>query len=204
MWRWLGLVLLCLSGLTTTPALAVEPRDHLRVVLDLSKSMRTNDPGQMAILATLLLYDLAQPNPTLGDSFKVIPFHARWEWDNPGKPPPTSNGPMITAEYGRRTQFVNELKKLAYNADWTHFYPGLLAAIRDLKTTPGGKADTRTIVLVTDGVPDDRSGTQAKEAALIQQTLLPEMEQYNIRLYVLAFSSEAYRNKDFFRPDDPQ
>ena len=186
------------------PAAQAESRDHIRVVLDLSKSMVKNDPGQMAILSTLLLYDLANPSIGEGDSFKVIPFHPAWQWNDPAQPPPTDNAPVIAAEPRKRAQFVNAVNALAYNAQCTHFYPGLRAAIEDLEST-GRTDDTRTIVLVTDGVPDNPcdpkagKGTKAKEAGLIQQELVPRLAKKNIRLYVLAFGSEAVKNESFFK-----
>ena len=57
-------------------AVPAQAANHVRVVLDLSISMRHNDSGRLAKLSTLLLFDLVRPNPTLGDSFDVTPFIA--------------------------------------------------------------------------------------------------------------------------------
>jgi len=186
-WAWGLACWICLAT-----AAQAEVRNHIRVVLDLSQSMRVNDPGKMAILSTLLLYDLAQPNPTQGDSFKVIPFRQTgWDWL---KAVPTGNGPAIEVEALNRKPFADRVKALAYDATRTHFYPGIRAAVSDLQDTP--KGDTRTIVLITDGVPEKPS--QDQEAERIQKELLPLIEQASIRLYVLAFSKEATQNKVFF------
>ena len=183
-------VLLCWMGLALS--VHADTRNHVRVVLDLSQSMIKNDPGRMAILSTLLLYDLAQPNPTQGDSFKVIPFKEKgWDWE---KAIPTSNGPVIEVDSLNRKSFVDKVKGLAYKATRTHFYPGIREAILDLENTP--KGDTRTIVLVTDGVPEEK--TKNQEAGRIQKELLPMLEKGDMRLYVLAFSKEATGNKPFF------
>jgi len=203
MLRILAFLLAACLGLSV-PAARADSRDHIRVVLDLSKSMVKNDPGQMAILSTLLLYDLANPSIGEGDSFKVIPFHPAWQWNHPDQTPPTDNGPVIAAEPGKRAQFVTAVNGLAYNAQCTHFYPGLRAAIEDLEAS-GKTDDTRTIVLVTDGVPDNPcdkkagTGTSAKESGLIQEELIPKLVKNNIRLYVLAFGAEAVKNESFFR-----
>lgn len=187
-------ILLAFCAVLFGPPAEAESRDHIRVVLDLSKSMRANDPGRMAILATLLLYDLAQPNPSRGDSFKIIPFKPDWTWKDPKAAPPTDNGPFITAEGLERGPFAARVRSLAYEARQTHFYPGLRAALADLKATPEG--DSRTIVLVTDGVPE--ALTQDKEARSIEKELLPQLEAQKARLYVLGFSAEAVTHKAFF------
>ena len=186
----LGMALAC--WLCLVSAAQADVRNHIRVVLDLSLSMVRNDPGKMAILSTLLLYDLAQPNPTQGDSFKVIPFKQQgWDWT---KAIPTANGPVIEVDSLNRKPFADKVKALVYNATRTHFYPGIREAVADLEKTP--KGDTRTIVLVTDGVPEQK--TQDQEAERIQKEMLPLIEQGGIRLYVLAFSKEATQHKDFF------
>jgi hypothetical protein len=179
-------------------------------VLDLSKSMRVsehggegNDPGGMAILSTLLLYDLAHPDISKGDSFEVIPFAPHWRWNDPAKSPPTDNGPIIEAQSkSGRVGFASKVLALQYEANCTHFYPGLRAAVNDL--TSAGKADdTRTVVLLTDGLPDnpcDRKAgrpTRETEKDRIERDLLPLMKNRGIRLYVLAFGPKV--DEDFFR-----
>ena len=180
-------------GLAARPAAA---RDHVRVILDVSGSMKTNDPGRLVILATLLLHDLARPNTTLGDSFEVIPFDTDWNWQKPSDPPPVSSRPTFRAEWGKRQQFVDALYRQDYDSKMTYFYPGLRRAIDDLKNTPGGGYDVRVIVLVTDGVPEPP--TRDREAELIRQDLVPLLKEHNIRLYVLGFSQEAKNNQSYF------
>lgn len=185
---------LLIVALFALPADAAALR-HVRVVLDLSQSMRQNDSGHMALLSTILLRDLVRPNPTLGESFEVIPFDRDWKWAPHGTPP-VSTQPRIKAEMGRRAEFVNAISALPYDARMTYFYPGLLAALQDLQQVRGGAADTRTIVLVTDGVPEQ--ATRDEELQRIQSELGPRLEKNNIRLYVLAFGREADQNRPFF------
>jgi hypothetical protein len=177
-------------------AFPVSAARHVRVVLDLSRSMVTNDPGRLALLSTILLHDLARPNPGLGDSFEVIPFDHDWTWV-PHGPPPVSTTPRIKAEQGKRDDFVSAIKALPYDARATYFYPGIAAALQDLKQAGGGAADVRAIVLVTDGVP--LQPTRDEELQRIRDELGPQLEQNGIRLYVLAFGGEADRNRDFFK-----
>ncbi|HET9768579.1 MAG TPA: vWA domain-containing protein, partial [Thermoanaerobaculia bacterium] len=177
-------------------ATASAAADHVRVILDLSQSMRDNDRGKLAILSTLLLFDLARPNPTLDDSFEVIPFARDWRWEDPQAPPPTGTGPRIVARFDRRAELVARLDALRYDALKTYFYPGLLTAIEELEQTPGGAYDARTIVLVTDGVPEEL--TRDAELRRIEADLGPRLAKHGIRLYVLAFGDVADRNRDFF------
>ncbi|PZN84565.1 MAG: hypothetical protein DM484_02610 [Candidatus Methylumidiphilus alinenensis] len=192
---------------------------HIRVVLDLSLSMRQdkvidkqgrvigykegNDPGGMAILSTLLLYDLAHLDIASGDSFKVIPFHKAWNWSDPAQKPDIKNGPIIEAQkdkLGGRARFVSAIKALKYEAECTHFYPGLEAATKDLEDSKKD-GDTRIIVLVTDGLPDNpchgTKPTLDAEKRYIEQDIVPRMISKEIGLYVLAFGPSV--KPDFFR-----
>lgn len=167
---------------------------HVRIVLDVSGSMRSNDAGRLAVLSTLLLHDLAAPNPTLGDSFEILPFEQDWQWPDPSARPPVSRR-RVTVGFERRDALVLSLAGLAYDSQKTYFYPGLVAAIDDLAQSPGGHRDIRTVVLVTDGVPEPE--TRDREASLIREVLIPRLAEYDIRLYVLAFSDEAVAQRSF-------
>jgi hypothetical protein len=186
---WLAVVLSLLWPVTLVAG------EHVRVVLDVSGSMTDNDPRRRVILATVLLHDLAAPNPTLDDSFEILPFDQNWRWESPQDPPPRSTRGRIRARFERRDELIRELGRLGYDARMTYFYPGIKAAIADLRETPGGHRDVRTIVLVTDGVPEPP--TREREAELIRTELVPELERHGIRLYVLAFSDQALQNRDF-------
>jgi len=187
-------VLMVSLSLTATPARAAG--HHVRVVLDVSQSMRTKDTSRLAILSTLLLHDLADLDRDLDDSFEVLPFHLTQHWRSPGDPPPTGIGTRIQARYGERERFVREIKALRYDGQMTYFYPGLLAAAGDLEGTPGGHRDVRVIVLLTDGLPETL--TREEEARRIREEILPRLEAAGIRLYVLAFGPEAFTRQDFF------
>jgi hypothetical protein len=168
-------------------------KSHVRVVLDVSGSMETNDPDRLAVLATLLLRDLVNPNTTLGDSFEVIPFDPAWTGSGDV---PTSNGPAVAADYRNPADFNARLNALAYDIDYTFFSPGLRAAMEDLEKTPGGDYDTRVAVLVTDGLPIP--SRRERDAEIIKSELVPRLEAAHVRLYVLAFGSEASANRGYF------
>jgi hypothetical protein len=187
-----SLALWALAALVSLPATAGQ---HVRVVLDTSRSMRTNDAARLAVLSTLLLYDLADRERNLGDSFEVLSFASRLEW-HPGDAPPTAVGTRVRARYGGREAFVAAVSGLAYDAERTYFYPGLAAAVADLQRSPAGADEVRSLVLVTDGVPEP--ATRDGELAAIRRDLTPRLGAAGIRLHVLAFGPEATRNQTFF------
>jgi hypothetical protein len=185
-----------LSALVFLVALPAQGGDHVRVVLDVSRSMSGNDPGRLALLSTALLLDLANPNTTRGDdSFVVLPFDQAWAWSNPEAPVPVSRRSPLPFDSRRREDFLRQLSELPYDAAMTYFLPGLEAALSDLERAAKA-GDRKVIVLVTDGVPE--KPTRDREAELFRQRVIPDLEQLGARLYVLAFGPEAASNRGFF------
>ena len=178
---------------------------HVRVVLNVSGSLSLNRPnkgwptddGKLLILSTLLLHDLVQPNPDLGDSFEVIPFDKNWICSPNSPLPSRSRRRSIKSEFDNREKFVQQIQSLQNEAPCTYFYPGISRSIKELKQK-GGDYDSRVIILLTDGVPEKH--VLDEESRRIKNELIPEMEKHNIRLYVLAFGKEAKNNKNFFEP----
>jgi hypothetical protein len=187
-------LLACALGLLLSrPAWAGQ---HVRVVLDTSISMRTNDRARLAVLSTLLLYDLSDLERDLDDTFEVLTFDRRADWKGPSAAPPRGVGVRVPARYGARAAFVAAVSALPYDAGKTYFYPGLATAVADLQAAVSGAGDVRSIVLLTDGVPEP--ATRDAELALIRRELVPKLAPAGIRLYVLAFGPEATRNAGFF------
>lgn len=197
-----GLAALCALLIALAwPAIAAAGEDHARVVLDVSGSMKGNDPDRLALLSTLLLHDLMMLEGD--DTFQVIPFDtaASWQWGVKG--PPSTTGPVIDAASGspthfNRSAFRAEMETLTYSGDHTYFYPGLQAALTSLMSagTPGVDAD-RAIILITDGLP--AQGTRDEEAALILSDLVPKIRAAGIDLHVIAVGPVAGDNARFFQ-----
>jgi hypothetical protein len=185
--------------------------DHVRVIIDTSRTMcgaacgwtkgPAQDPGRLAILSTILLHDLLKIDPDkadLRDSFGVIPFRDV-PWTS-GSPPVNDQ----TFRYSRgmkpsgRQQFLAELEAIPFDSWHTHYSSSIERALADL---PGlaeidHPATTRTIVLITDGLPNHPD----LDASYIKDTLLPKLAQKQTRLYVLMFGSEATtKGKAFFQ-----
>ncbi|WP_020504912.1 vWA domain-containing protein [Lamprocystis purpurea] len=186
-----------------TPAWA--EGNHVRVVLDTSLSMLkgikgapANDPGRLAVLATNLLYDLVDPNPAFPrrpDSFAVYPFDHWQEWTDTAAPPPVSTAPAIVAatqNAAGRAAFTDALKQVPYDGPWTYYYPGLRRALDSLKDPRIPPEDTRVMVLITDGVPEDR--TRDAERSLLRG-LRDEAAAAGVRLYILGFGPAAMANR---------
>lgn len=183
-------VVALLAGAVTAGA-----AEHVRVVLDVSSSMAANDPGRLALLSTALLHDLARPNPSLGDSFEVLPFDQNWVWRSPADPPPETMGTRVLPQPDRAA-FLRHLLGLDYTARMTYFYPGLKQAIEDLEALPRHAHDVRVVVLVTDGLPERH--VREHEARLLRERLVPRLEAGGMRLYVLAFGKQAFDHRGFF------
>jgi hypothetical protein len=182
-----ALPLLFAAGAMTPAAATARPLRHVRIVLDISRSMIDNDRDRLATLSTVLLQDLVDPNPSLGDSFEVIPFDPKMSWKD--GPPPTTVGRRVRFEQDHREAFAKALHDLPYDGQSTYYYPGLKAAVEDLEKAPGDEADIKNVVLVTDGVPlKEKLDIEAK---LIASELQPRMLKAGIRFYILAFGSEA-------------
>lgn len=175
---------LAIAAVALAYAPVAEAGNHVRVVLDLSKSMRKQDPGRVAVISTRLLFDLVNPNLSArDDSFAIIPFHLTLDWKDKSKPE-YQIGPRIEAT--SRAQLYSALDKVKYDAQMTYFFPGLAAATAELEKTPGGNNDRRVVVLITDGLPDFPG-----EYQFFASEVEPRMKKANISLYVLAFAAAA-------------
>ena len=176
-----------LALLAAAPACA---SSHVRVILDTSGSMVDNDKPRLAVLSTLLLFDLTKPNLSRGDSFAVLPFDRNLpKWTS--GPPPTPHAPWIRAERDKRSEFQNALKAVVYNAQRTYYFPFLKAAIDDLENQ-GSPNDRRMIVLVTDGLPEDPHDGLDR----IRTELAPQLLREKIKLYILALGPQANSKRD--------
>jgi len=178
-------LLLCCAPMSGSAA------SHVRVILDTSGSMKSNDSPRLAILSALLLYDLTHMNLSMDDSFAVLPFDLGMRSWTSG-PPPVVGSRWIRAAHNKRSEFVNAIRSIEYKAPNTYYFPYLLAALTDLQQA-GSRDDQRVIILVTDGVPED------PDREIIRRELLPQVQRENIKLYVLALGPQATPHQDAIR-----
>lgn len=194
--RWLALAAIALE-------LSAAPEKHVRVILDISQSMRgtrtdpANDPSGHALISVGLLYDLARYELGPDGSFRVLPFDVPASAKCPSSVPRTVTGSWISPVAGGRDPFIRRILDLTYDAPCTFFFPYLEAGLRDLETTRKGDDVKRILVLVTDGLTEDLS---KKEEADLLTALTPRLIAAGVDLYVLAFGRTAAANEAFFRP----
>ena len=191
------------AAATLAAPLTAAPEKHVRVVLDISQSMRgtksapANDPSGHALLAVSLLYDLARYELGPDGSFQLLPFDVPPATACPGAVPRSASGAWITPSAAGRDAFIRRILDLPYDAPCTFFYPYLDSAVRDLETTRKGSDVKRIIVLVTDGLTEDK--TKSEEANLLRE-IAPRLRNAGIEFYLLAFGPTAGANEAFFRP----
>ncbi len=183
--------------------------DHVRVIIDTSKSMcgpacgwpePANDPGRLSILSTILLHDLLKPDPDKADnpdSFAVIPFDNQ-KWTG-AQPPLSTATPRRAGGMAARPAFIAELSaaRLPFDTMNTYYAPGIARALADLPpvSSRDSAAITRTIVLITDGKSVNPEG----DRATIEGQLLSALAARQARLYVIMFGPEAEQSgRPFF------
>ncbi len=188
---------LLLTGLLLLASTAQAAR-HIVVILDTSKSMLRQDPKRLATLSTAMLFDLARPDLASGDTFEVIPFQPGGQkWTDSSEPCEERSGGVVEPTRGSSgaaagANLQTRLAALAYDADWTYFYPSLCVATKRLEAREG----ERLVVVLTDGLSDRADLDQS----LILRKLAPRMLETNTRLLVLAFGDQAAAASGFFQP----
>src|SRR5215471_18627056 len=114
--RVVATMLVCAAGL------AAAPERHVRIVLDISQSMRgtktdpANDPSGLALLSSVMLYDLAGFELGVDGTFKLLPFDLGSGPGCPGAVPKTVTGDWIAVDHRTRDAFVNRVLGLRYDA----------------------------------------------------------------------------------------
>ncbi|WP_439649581.1 VWA domain-containing protein [Halomonas alkalisoli] len=176
-WLWLAVLLVpaLLSG--SLPAAPLEQRPDVRVIIDVSGSMRHNDPEQLAAEALELLVALLPSGARAG----VWTFGERVE-------NPLPQGPVTSAW---REQAMSLAPRLGEYQQFTD----IESAIRDAAApeTDGH----RHLVLLTDGVIDlsPRLGAKPGVDDVSRRTLLeslgPRLAAGDVAIHAIAFSDEA-------------
>ena len=178
-WRT-GCVVAFLAALAgaSAGALAFEAdRSDVRVLIDISGSMRDNDPDNLRRPALRMLAGLLQPGTRAG----VWTF-ARW----------TNNlVPVaeVDAAWKKRTQALSD--QIASPGQFTNIEEVLDQASRDWE----GRPDThvRHLVLLTDGMVDvskDAAENQRSRVRIVE-ALLPRLQAAGVKVHTIALSERA-------------
>jgi len=192
----------CLAALACCGGLEAALERHVRIVLDTSQSMRgtriepANDPSGLALISTAMFYDLAKYELGADGTFKLHTFESGGPGHCPSSVPKSVSSPWTQVKEATRTDFVNTVLGLRYDAPCTYFSPYLNEAARDLEATRSGDDVKRIIVLITDGLTEEN--TRAEEQRLLEE-VARRLHDRHIDLYVLAFGATANTNGDQFR-----
>ncbi len=170
--------LACVLGtVTTAPAQAPEERPDVRVVVDVSGSMRTNDPDRLAVSAMDLLVSLLPEGVSAGV----------WTFGE------TVDNPLPLGEVSE--DWRERALSLPPALQDYQQYTDIEAALRQ---AAGAEANGwRHLILMTDGVIDLSPSRGAKPAIdrrsrqRLVEELAPALADQGVAIHAIAFSDEA-------------
>src|SRR5690554_807343 len=177
-WRWLAVAISCLLMTGSLSAATVEDAPEVRVIIDVSGSMRVNDPEQLATEALELLVAL-------------IPSGARagiWTFgERVANPLPPAG---VNQEWRQRMRALTPLL-----VDYQQF-TDIESAIRQVAPLESNTSQVH-LLLLTDGMidlPAWRGGKpaidQASRAALLDE-YAPLLAEHDVVVHGIAFSDDA-------------
>ncbi len=171
----LGLLII---GLSPAALASTSPeKSDVRVLIDISGSMRQNDPDNLRRPALRLLAGLLQPGTRAG----VWTF-ARWV----NNLVPVAE---VDAAWKQRVQSLSE--QIKSPGQFTNIEDVLDKASHNWTGKPTSHA--RHLVLLTDGMVDisKKSAENAKSRSRILERLLPRLQAAGVRLHTIALSARA-------------
>lgn len=176
--RQAGLLIWLILALLGPPAWASPPpRDEVRVVIDVSGSMKQNDPQNLRAPALRLLVNLLPPDATAG----VWSFA---QYVNRMLPP----GPANDAWRQRALAASNEIHSRGL---FTDIGAALRSAAGDWRAPD--PATKRTLILLTDGMVDvsKTPGENEKARAQVLEVVLPALRRAGVQVHTIALSQSA-------------
>lgn len=176
---WYGRVAAALLVLWCAASVAASTPDRsdVRILIDISGSMRQNDPNNLRRPALRMLAGLLQPGTKAG----VWTF-ARWT-DNLV---PVGD---VDSAWKKRTQSVSE--KISSPGQFTNIEDVLDKSSADWSGEPTTHA--RHLVLLTDGMVDvsKQAAENAQSRERIIGTLLPRLKAAGVKVHTIALSERA-------------
>jgi len=172
-----GAIVLCPTGGAAAALAGTEPARDIRILIDISGSMKWNDPYNLRVPALRLVASLMPPHSKAGvwtfehDVNRLVPY-----------------GLVDRAWKDHAAEAAGEIR--AYGM-YTDIEAALRAASRDWRSVDG--AAQRSVILLTDGtveVSADRA-QNARSRARILKELLPRLQQAGITVYAIALSRDA-------------
>ena len=169
--------MLWLAGLAVTAASAAEPVDDVRVLIDISGSMKHNDPHNLRAPALRLLTGLLPQGSRAG-----VWTYGRYV--NMLVP----LGVVDAAWQERARRAAGQINSLGL---FTNIEDAMADASRDW--TAPAPDDRRSLIMLTDGFVDlakDKAVSEASRQRIIN-TLLPRLRDAGVKIYTVALSGEA-------------
>ncbi len=176
-WAAVGLALWACLAMAWAQARPAAPATDLRVLIDVSGSMRHNDPDNLRRPALRLLVNLLPRGSRAG----VWTF-ARYV---------NMQVPLGTVDAGWRARARAESKRIGSPGQYTDIEAALRRATVDWKTPAQGVH--RTLILLTDGMVDlgkDPVRNKASRDRILHQ-LLPRLKRAGVTIHTVALSDSA-------------
>jgi len=173
-----GAFALCPTGGAAAAAPAgTEPARDIRILIDISGSMKWNDPYNMRVPALRLVANLMPPHSKAG----VWTFERHVKRLVP-------HGLADRAWKDRAAEAAGEIH--AYGL-YTDIEAALMAASRDWRSVDGPAQ--RSVILLTDGTVDVSAdpAQNARSRTRILKELLPHLQQAGIAVYAIALAGDA-------------
>lgn len=162
------------------PAAVGAPADSisdLRILIDVSGSMKKNDPANIRVPAVKLLIHLLPPDSRAG----IWLFAAE----------PALLVPVGSVNDAWKTLALKSASAIHSQGLFTHIEGALKAAMQDWENP--GETSRKSIILLTDGVVDvarDQAVNVASRSAILDR-LIPRLKRLAVRVHTIALSENA-------------
>lgn len=175
----LRLLSIVLAWMLAADLAVAEPagRTDVRILIDISGSMRQNDPDNLRRPALRMLAGLLQPDTRAG----VWTF-AKWV---------NNLVPVAEVDAAWKTRIQSLSKKINSPGQFTNIEEVLLKASADWEGAAEGEA--RHLILLTDGMVDvsKQADENAQSRARIIDEILPRLQSAKVRVHTIALSERA-------------
>ncbi|NQD38849.1 VWA domain-containing protein [Permianibacter sp. IMCC34836] len=171
-----GCTLLVLAALSVAPVWSAEPGPDVRVVVDISGSMKKNDPGNLRVPAVKLLSNLLPSNSRA----------AIWTFGQYA----TELVPSQPVSPAWQQQTLLAADKIGSTSMFTNIGLALQRSTKDWQAPATGP---RHVILLTDGVVDiskNATDNQVARDELLNQ-ILPALKATGAKLHTIALSADA-------------
>jgi len=183
----------------STSHLAATPNSLTVIVLDMSGSMATNDPRGYRCSAVDAFIDLSGP----GNYISVISLDGTKDANgnlltgphNFGvAPAPWTPDPVDMSVQSKRDSLKQTIQTKSQNCKpdaTTPTYDALNKALQVLQANSQAREIPGSVILLTDGAPDDSNGDTVDQINAIDHDLLPQFKQHNWPIDTIALGENG-------------